>query len=123
MSHMPGGVALPLGIPWSRLGSGTSWIPDSTAMRALHVDAGAWRLMSMGSAFGQFNRQSSLLGDTELGLIDWEMLMAMRDVASGALRLTAMTSLEPLVLGERGYPEVAQNGAFQGNARIANRQH
>src|SRR4051812_36662733 len=29
MSHMSAGVALPLGIPWSRLGSGTSWMPDS----------------------------------------------------------------------------------------------
>jgi hypothetical protein len=123
MSHMGGAsVALPLGIPWTRLGSGTSWVPDSTPMRAFHTDAGAWRLMLMGSAFGQLDHQNTLRGDTQLGLLDWEMLMAMRSAGGGALRLTAMTSIEALVLGKRGYPELVQTGSFEGNARFANWQ-
>lgn len=124
MSHMKSStVALPLGIPWMRLGSGTAWVPDSTPMRAAHAAPGAWRLMLMGSAFGQLDHQTTLRGDTQLGLLDWEMLMAMRSTAGGTLRLTAMTSIEALVLGERGYPELLQTGNFERNARIANWQH
>jgi len=116
-------VALPLGVAWSRLGSGTSWMPDSTPMRALHADAGAWRLMLMGSAFGQLDRQNTLRGDTQLGLVDWEMLMAMRNAAGGVLRFTAMTSIEPLVLGPRGYPQLVQTGGVDRGARLVNWQH
>jgi hypothetical protein len=124
MSHMgASGPSLPLGIPWSRLGSGTSWIPDSTPMRAAHADAAAWRLMLMGSAFGQLDRQNTLRGDTQLGLVDWEMLMAMRAAGGGALRLTAMTSFEALVLGKTGYPELVQTGGVDRGARLVNRQH
>lgn len=116
-------VALPLGIPWTRLGSGTSWMPDSTPMRAIHVSAGAWQAMLMGSGFGQFDRQNTQQGDTQLGVVDWEMLMAMRRVAGGALRLTAMTSVEALVLGKRGYPLLVQSGSYENTGRVPNRQH
>jgi hypothetical protein len=116
-------VTLPLGVPWSRLGSGTSWTPDSTPMSALHANAGVWRLMLMGSAFGQLDRQNTLRGETQLGLVDWEMLMAMRNTAGGVFRFTAMTSLEPFVLGPRGYPELLQTGGYNRNARVVNWQH
>jgi len=92
-------------------------------MRALHADAGAWRLMLMGSAFGQLDRQNTLRGDTQLGLVDWEMLMAMRNAAGGVFRLTAMTSIEPFVLGTRGYPELVQTGGVDRGARLVNWQH
>src|ERR1700674_4346370 len=35
----------PLGIPMTRMGSGTAWLPDASAMRAWHFMAGSWMLM------------------------------------------------------------------------------
>ena len=56
MSQMAGAGPLavtPLGIPLSRTGMATSWVPDATPMYALHRDVGGWSLMVHGSAFGQ----------------------------------------------------------------------
>ena len=39
-----------LGIPQSREGSGTSWLPDVTPMHAVHGQAGSWSLMLHGQA-------------------------------------------------------------------------
>ena len=125
MSQMAAGAGpvLPLGVPFLRSGSGTSWLPDSSPMRAAHFVAGPWQLMVHGAAFGQYDHQNGFRGDTQLGLIDWEMLMAARALGGGTLRLNTMTSLERLVLGPRGYPELLQSGATYRNARLINRQH
>jgi hypothetical protein len=116
-------LAWPLGMPMSRLGSGTSWLPDSSPITAAHRMAGAWMLMLDGAMFGQYDRQGSLQGDTQLGLTDWEMLMAARSLGGGVARLSAMTSLQPLVDGARGYPELLQTGGALNGGRIVNRQH
>jgi len=92
-------------------------------MRAAHFTVGPWRLMVHGAAFGQYDQQNGFRGDTQFGLIDWEMLMAARSLGGGTLRLDAMTSLERLVLGPRGYPELLQSGATYHGLRLANRQH
>ena len=51
MQHPMSRPEAPLGIPETRLGSGTSWLPDSSPMHASHVTLGAWTLMLHGSAF------------------------------------------------------------------------
>jgi hypothetical protein len=117
---MPAG---PLGIPMSRLGSGTSWLPDASLTAAAHRMVGDWTLMLHGAAFGQYNHQGSLQGDSQFGLSDWEMLMALHPLGGGMVRLTAMTSLQPVVDGARGYPELLQTGGAFNGARLANRQH
>jgi len=125
MAHMAAGVPAPLAldIPLSRLGSGTSWLPDASPMRSIDWMAGRWMLMAHGSIFGQFDEQTGLRGDNQLGIADHEMLMALRSLAGGALRLSAMTSVESFVLGDRGYPELLQTGGVYRSARIVNRQH
>lgn len=127
MSAMPGMAgsvpALPLGIPLSRLGSGTSWLPDASPMYAAHRAASGWMLMLHGAAFGQYDHQGSVQGDTQLGLTDWEMLMALHGLAGGLVRVNVMTSLQPLVDGPRGYPELLQTGGAYNGGRIVNRQH
>lgn len=127
MSHMPGmespSMMAPLGIPFSRLGSGTSWLPDSSPMRAIHGSAGDWMLMLHGAAFGQFDHQGTRRGDTQWGLTDWEMLTAARAAAGGLFHVNLMTSLEALVLGKRGYPELLQSGGTYSQARLVNYQH
>lgn len=127
MSQMAGmnmrSVVAPLGIPFSRFGSGTSWLPDSSPMRAAHRTVGDWMLMLHGAAFGQFDHQGTRRGDTQPGLTDWEMLTAARDYGGGLFRATLMTSFEALVLGRRGYPELLQTGGTYRGVRLVDRQH
>lgn len=124
MSHASGDApAAPLGLPLSRLGSGTAWVPDASPMYALHRQAGGWTAMLHGAAFGQYDAQGTLHGDRQLGLIDWEMLMALRPLAGGLLRVDAMTSMQPFVTGGAGYPELLQTGGSFEHARLVNRQH
>lgn len=112
-----------LAVALDRAASGTSWLPDRAPKRALHRSLGDWMLMAHGSVFGQYDRQETLHGDTQLGVVDWEMFMASRPAAGGIFAARVMTSLEALALGRRGYPELLQSGAAVAGARLANRQH
>src|SRR6266545_4009211 len=67
--HEHGGMPMrpmasaPLGLPHSRLGSGTTWLPDSTPMRAMHTMWGDWMAMLHGVAFLQYDDQRTKRGD------------------------------------------------------------
>lgn len=124
MSHMATtGPSLPLGIPLSRVGSATSWLPDSSPMHAHHFTVGEWSLMLHGAANALFDHQNGFRGDQKFGLIDWEMLMAARPLAGGLFRINAMTSLEAAVNGPQGYPELLQTGGVYHRQRLVNYQH
>src|SRR5919199_2113333 len=97
-------MAGPLGISHLRMGSGTSWLPDSSPMHANYKMWGGWMAMVHGVAFGVFNYQGTRRGDDQLGVVDWEMVMAMRRLGSGLLHLHGMASLEPATIGAKGYP-------------------
>ena len=113
----------PLGISHVRMGSGTSWMPDSSPMHANHKMWGDWTIMLHGVAFGEYDDQGSRRGDRQLGIIDWEMLMAMRKVGSGLLHLHGMASLEPLTIGAKGYPLLLQTGESYKGQPLHDRQH
>ena len=124
MSHMsPTQPVFPLGIPLSRLGSGTSWIPDASPMRGGHFTVGDWSLMLHGAVYGQYDHQNGFRHESQRGVIDWEMLMAMHSLAGGLFRVNVMTSFEPLFLGPTGYPQLLQTGGTYQNARLVNHQH
>ena len=123
MMEDPMAVASPLGIPLSRIGSGTAWVPDASPMYAIEGRVSSWTLMLQGAAFGQYDDQGSFRGDRQFGLIDSEMLMALRPLAGGLLRFNVMTSFESFFVGERGYPELLQTGGAFDGARLTNRQH
>jgi hypothetical protein len=107
----------------TRMGSGTSWLPDASAMRAWHFTAARWMLMVHGDAFLQYDHQGGPRGDDQLGSINWGMLMAMRQVAGGTLHLHGMASAEPLTIGAAGYPLLLQSGeTFEGQP-LHDRQH
>jgi hypothetical protein len=112
-----------LALSLDRAASGTSWLPDAAPRRTIHKSLGDWMLMVHGSAFGQYDRQETLHGDTQLGVVDWEMFMAAWPLGGGMFSARVMTSLEALALGRRGYPELLQSGATDAGARLANRQH
>jgi hypothetical protein len=113
----------PLGISQERMGSGTSWMPDSSPMHANHAMWGAWTAMIHGVAFAEFDDQGSERGDTQLGIVDWEMLMLMRKIGTGLLHLHGMVSLEPATIGPRGYPLLLQTGESYEGQPLHDRQH
>jgi len=129
MPGMPGEQGMPsmpwrpFGIPMTRMGSGTAWLPDASAMRAWHVMAGSWMLMVHGDAFLQYDHQGGQRGADQLGSINWGMLMAMRQLAGGTLHLHGMVSLEPLTIGARGYPLLLQSGETFRGGPLHDRQH
>lgn len=121
--HMDMGEERPLGIPDSRAGSGTSWLPDAAPMHAVHYSAGAWTLMLHGAAFLQYDDQGGPRGADRVALLDWGMLAASRSLGAGRLGLHAMLSTEPWTVGARGYPLLLQSGEAYRGAPLHDRQH
>lgn len=126
MRHMPGMTmgAGPLGVPMTREGSGTSWLPDAAPMRALHFTLGGWGLMVHGVEFLQFDRQ--LGGDrsaSQFGAIGWIMGMATHSVGAGRLSFRGMFSADPWTVGNRGYPEILQTGEAYDGQPLHDYQH
>lgn len=107
-----------LGLPASRHGSGTAWLPDESPMRAIHKMVGGWALMVHGNVFVGFDAQGSDAGDSEVVSQNWIMGMASHSLGGGAFSVRAMLSLEPLTLGRNGYPLVLQTGEG-----LVDRQH
>ena len=94
----------PLGIPETRMGSGTSWLPDASPMHAAHVTLGVWTLMLHGEGFFQYDWQGGSRGSDQLGIVNWAMGAASRTLGGGQLQFRGMMSAEPWTIGSRGYP-------------------
>jgi hypothetical protein len=119
----PAMMSGPLGIPETRTGSGTSWLPDAAPMHAIHFVAGSWSLMAHGVAFGMYDKQFSRRGDDQVGSVNWGMLMASRSLGRGSLQLRGMFSAEPLTVGTKGYPLLLQSGESYKGEPLHDRQH
>lgn len=113
----------PLGMSHARMGSGTSWLPDSSPMHANHKMLGDWTVMLHGVAFGMYDDQATPRGASQWGVIDWEMIMAMKRLGTGLLHLHGMASLEPATIGSRGYPLLLQTGETYKGKPLVDRQH
>ncbi len=118
--EMPAG---PLGIPETRMGSGTSWLPDASPMHAAHYMLGRWTLMLHGKGFLQYDWQGGSRGSNQLGIVNWGMAAATRPLGGGQLQLRAMLSAEPWTIGSRGYPLLVQTGESYQGAPLHDRQH
>ena len=106
-----------------REGSGTSWLPDTTPMYAIHRQSGPWTLMAHENVFVQFLRDSGSRGERQLGSINWVMGMAARDAGDGHLGLRSMFSLEPWTIRGCGYPDLLASGEKCRGEMIHDRQH
>ena len=115
--------AQPLGIPETRMGSGTSWLPDASPMHAAHYMFGRWTLMVHGVGFSQYDWQGGSRGSNQLGVVNWGMAVASRPLGGGQLQLRAMLSAEPWTIGSRGYPLLVQSGESYQGAPLHDRQH
>ncbi|MDQ6610893.1 MAG: hypothetical protein M3Y64_00550 [Gemmatimonadota bacterium] len=116
-------VPNPLGIPMTRMGSGTSWVPDSAPMHAHHVMAGAWELMLHGVAVEMYDKQNGLRGSEQFSSVNWGMLMASREAGGGKLSLRGMVSAEAFTVGGNGYPLLLQTGEEFHGQPLHDRQH
>jgi hypothetical protein len=122
MEHMTMDQA-PLGISMTRLGSGTSWVPDETAMHAIHVEAGGWGLMAHYAVFGQYDEQYGPRGGVQWGSINWGMLMATHALGGGQLTMRGMFSLDAATVTPEGYPLLLQSGEAYDGEPLHDRQH
>ena len=113
----------PLGIPDTRLGSGTAWQPDETPMYALHFMIDEWMLMAHWSVFAGYDHQSSLRGGNQWFVPNWGMLMEKRVVGPGALVFRQMLSIDELSITPDGYPLLFQNGESEDGVPFHDRQH
>ena len=124
--HMNTGSAMAgtLGIPETRAGSGTSWVPDASPMHAIHLMLGnQWTVMLHGVGFLEYDAQGGPRGSTQVGSINWLMVAATHSIGEGQLQLRSMFSAEPWTIGARGYPLLVQSGESYGGVPLHDRQH
>jgi hypothetical protein len=119
-----GGMTGALGsYPGSRDSSGTSWVPDSADMTAIHGMDGEWMTMLHGTLSGVYTHQGGPRGNSDTFNESDLMFMAERSLDQGALALHAMASLEPLD-GPQGYPLLFQTGeTADGRTPLVDHQH
>ena len=120
MSDMMPGV---LGIPMSRMGSGTTWLPEAVELPSRHLPARGWDVMLHGFAFGQYDTQRGPRGDAQIGSLNWAMLMASRPLAGGMFQGRTMLSVDAATVGPSGYPLLLQSGEAYKGEPLHDRQH
>ncbi len=113
----------PLGIPETRQGSGTSWLPDAAPMHDVHIMLGRWTLMLHGQGFFQYDWQGGARGGNQAGIVNWAMAAARRSLGGGRIEFRSMLSAEPWTIGGRGYPLLVQSGESYQRAPLHDRQH
>jgi len=107
----------------ARDGSGTSWLPDSSPMYAVHGSRGPWNLMFHENLFVQYLKDSGDRGSDQFGSINWAMGMASRPVGAGRVMFRGMVSLEPWTIGGCGYPDLLASGERCDGEKIHDQQH
>lgn len=107
-----------------RDGSGTGWIPMDNPMLMQMGQWGDWTGMLHWSVFADYDHQTGLRGDNGFYSQNWGMASAARPVGEhGVFQARAMMSLEPLTVGERGYPVLFQTGETFNGEPLIDRQH
>jgi hypothetical protein len=109
--------------PMGRIGSGTSWMPDSSPVWARQLQAGPWGLMLHGQAFLDYDNQGGPRGATRVVSENWLMAMAHRPAGKGMLMLRGMFSLEPWTVRPHGYPQLFQTGETYRGQPLIDAQH
>ena len=118
-------------LPMNRNGSGTSWHPDNTPMYAYmkQPEGSKWSYMLHYAIYLRYTNQNSNnegkrgVGD-QLGAPNWFMGMAQRKVGRrGLFQVRAMLSLDPLTVGNGGYPLLFQTGESYKGKPLIDRQH
>ncbi|HEU4932019.1 MAG TPA: hypothetical protein VFT48_08050 [Pyrinomonadaceae bacterium] len=110
-------------MPMGRMGSGTSWQPDTSPMPMLHKQSGEWLLMFHYNFVAGVNRQGGPRGVTKVESANWFMPSAARRVGPGTLELRGMFSAEPFTFPPGGSPLLFQTGETYKGQPLIDRQH
>ena len=106
-----------------RQASGTATNPAAAPMHMAMTEESGWMLMLHGNAFVSGIVQTGPRGDDALTSTNWIMGMASRRLGPGHLMLRTMLSLEPAIMGQRGYPLLFQTGETAHGVPLVDRQH
>ena len=128
MPEKPSGMRMmtpdPLGVSMDRMGSGTTWVPDAAPIPSIYFSApGHWDITGHGFAFLQYDTQSGARGASQLGSLNWLMLMASHSLAGGRVQARTMLSLDAVTVTPKGYPLLLQSGEAYGGEPLHDRQH
>ena len=123
MSH-----AFSKNLPMTRNGSGTSWLPDNSPMYGYMFHSKNWMYMVHGNLYLRFNKQDLFdegsRGDSKFDAPNMVMLMGQRNVGrKGLFHFNTMLSLDPVTVGEDGYPLLFQTGETYKGQPLIDRQH
>lgn len=122
-THSNGMMIGPAGVSMTRMGSGTTWIPDAVSLPSRDRMLRDWMIMTHGFVFLQYDKQTGDRGDEQFGSLNWVMLMASRDIAGGHFQARTMLSIDPLTVSNRGYPLLLQTGESYRGEALHDRQH
>src|ERR1700722_9128815 len=103
--------------------SGTSMNPRSWPGPMRMISTRGWSLMFMGTAFLVETQQTGPRGNDKLYSPNWFMFGAAHAVGRGAFMLQLMTSLEPLTITNRRYPELFETGETAYGKPLVDAQH
>jgi hypothetical protein len=115
MNGMQGMTAMPMKAilgDWSanREGSGTSWQTDSSPMfMKMLPPVGGFEMGTMGTIQTGYVNAGGKRGDKGFFSNSMLMLMGRKDLGGGVLGLHFMSSLDPILNGSRGVPNLFQN--------------
>ncbi|MGN6195157.1 MAG: hypothetical protein ACTHOB_09470 [Ginsengibacter sp.] len=120
--------AFSLNLPMSRNGSGTGWLPDASPMYGVMYHFKNWMYMLHGNLFLRYDNQDfshkGSRGDDQLDAPNWLMFMGQRKVGkNGLFHFSSMLSLDPLTVGNAGYPLLFQSGESYKGKSLVDRQH
>jgi hypothetical protein len=106
----PGMKAILGNWPASRDGSGTSWQPDNSPMFMRGMKPlGGFDMNLMGTIQGGYVRDGGKRGDAGFFSNSMLMFMGRQEKGDGTLGIHLMTSLDPIINGRRGVPNLFQN--------------
>lgn len=110
--------------PANREGSGTSWQPDSSPMfMKMLPSLGGFDLSTMGTIQAGYVDAGGNRGGKGFFSDSMIMLMGRKDLGGGTLGLDFMTSLDPIINGEDGVPDLFQTGETAHGVPLVDRQH
>ena len=123
MSH-----AFSKNLPMTRNGSGTAWLPDNSPMYGYMFHSGSWMYMLHGNVFLRYNKQDLFdrgsRGGEKFDAPNMAMFMGQRKVGiNGLFHFSTMISLDPITVGEEGYPLLFQTGETYKGRPLIDRQH
>lgn len=111
------------GLPRSRFGSGTTWLPDQSPLYGSIPHIGKWGFMFTGNLFTGYTWFGSERGGRRFVGRNTLNAVAFRTFRKSELSARAALSFEPFTIGQRGYPLIAQTGQEQDGKRIHDKQY